>query len=69
MNKKKEEVRITTRIPIEVYRRLHEVRVRKMLEIGCDISINSMIIYLLETAMDGIEMERFTSSRSDVKEG
>jgi hypothetical protein len=66
---KKEEVRITTRIPTSVYERLHKVRVDKMREIGCDISINSMIIYLLETAMDGIEMERFTSSRSDVKEG
>lgn len=63
MNKKKEEVRITTRIPIEVYRRLHEVRVRKMLEIGCDISINTMIIYLLETAMDVLSKD--TSSRDD----
>lgn len=63
MNKKKEEVRITTRIPIEVYRRLHEVRVRKMLEIGCDISINTMIIYLLETAMDVLSKD--TSNRDD----
>jgi hypothetical protein len=63
LNKKKEEVRITTRIPIEVYRRLHEVRVRKMLEIGCDISINTMIIYLLETAMDVLSKD--TSNRDD----